>query len=562
MNAGLWGYLSRITFHVSRFTLHAFGLRLSVSRNRIRPAMHFWQIVQMTAGVNGGLYWLVFGFIAAAFGLFIFAPAERRSIRAAVLLFALSFAGLLAASALVYFSGSMDSSMNSFGFRFLRFVSLLTISIAVINLVSVLIFSVLMPPLRLTLPRILRDLLVALAYIVAIMTLLSRSGVDLAGIVATSAVITAVIGFSLQDTLGNVIGGLALQMEHTIHVGDWLRIDQHEGRVQEIRWRQTSIETRNWDTVVIPNAVLMKSQVVVLGRRAGLPRQHRQWVYFNVDYRYAPTQVIAAVEKALCAEPIANVAGEPLPHCLVTEFKDSYATYAARYWLMDLALTDPTDSIVRSRIYAALRRAEIPLSIPAQSIFVTEESETRRERKQQDEIDRRLEAINHIGLFQPLADEEKRRLAGRLKSTPFVRGEAMTRQGDAAHWLYVIIEGEAEVHVRIEGKSEKVAMLGGGDYFGEMGMMTGEARAATVIAQTDVKCYRLDKEAFRDILHERPEIAEAISHTLAKRRVELEAIRGALTEDLIHQRMQHTQPALLQRMRDFFKLDAEQAAKM
>ncbi|MFL6216033.1 MAG: cyclic nucleotide-binding domain-containing protein [Blastocatellia bacterium] len=519
--------------------------------------MGFWEIVHMTAGVGGGLVWLVFGFIAAAAMLFAAAPAERRSIRAAMMLFALSFVGLLAASALVYSGGSLEG----FGYRFLRFASLLMISTAAINLTGVLAFSVLLQPLRISLPRILRDLLVALAYVVAIITLLSRSGVDLAGVVATSAVITAVIGFSLQDTLGNVMGGLALQMESTIRVGDWVRIDQHEGRVQEIRWRQTSIETRNWDTVVIPNSALMKSQVVLLGRRANQPRQHRQWVYFNVDYRYAPTQVIAAVEKALCAEPIPNVAKDPPAHCLVIDFKDSYASYAARYWLTDMALTDPTDSVVRSRIYSALRRADIPLSIPAQSLFVTNDSRSRRERKQKEEIERRLEAIGHIELFHSLSNQEKQRLAARLKATPFVRGEAMTRQGAEAHWLYVIVEGEAEVQVTIEGKSERVAMLGGGDYFGEMGMMTGEPRAATVIAQADVKCYRLDKEAFRDILRERPEIAEEISHTLARRRVELDAVREALTEDLIQQRMQHTQSALAQRIRDFFKLDSEQAMK-
>lgn len=518
--------------------------------------MSFWEIVHDTAGVGSGLVWLIIGFIAAAVALFAFASTERRSIRAAVMLFALSFAGLLAASAIIYAGGSKDG----FGFRFLRFVSLFMVSIAAINLAGVLTFSIFLRALRLTLPRILRDLLVALAYVVAIITLLSRSGVDLAGVVATSAVITAVIGFSLQDTLGNVMGGLALQMESTIRVGDWVRIDQHEGRVQEIRWRQTSIETRNWDTIVIPNSALMKSQVVVLGRRVGQPRQHRQWVYFNVDYRYAPTQVIAAVEKALRAEPIPNVAGDPAPHCLVTDFKDSYATYAARYWLTDMALTDPTDSVVRSRIYSALRRAEIPLSIPAQSLFVTNDSESRRARKRKQEIERRLEAIGHIELFQALSDEEKQRLAARLKSTPFVRGEAMTRQGDEAHWLYVIVEGEAEVHVAIEGKSERVATLRAGDYFGEMGMMTGESRRATVVAQTDAKCYRLDKEAFRDILHERPEIAEEISHTLARRRVELEAIREALTEDIVRQRMQHAQKALAERIRDFFKLDNDRAA--
>src|SRR2546423_429860 len=192
-------------------------LRRWAATNRNRPAMHFWQIVEATAGAGGSLYWLMLAFIFVAVVLFTLAPAERNSVRAAVLLLALSFAGLLGASAIIYFGGSGES----FGFRFLRFVSLFLVSVSTINLTTVFIFAVLLRPLRLTPPRILRDLLLALAYLVPGMTLLSRSGVDVAGVVATSAVITAVIGFSFQDTLGNIMGGLALQMEPTIHVGDW-----------------------------------------------------------------------------------------------------------------------------------------------------------------------------------------------------------------------------------------------------------------------------------------------------------------------------------------------------
>jgi small-conductance mechanosensitive channel len=515
--------------------------------------MNFWQTMQMTAGVSGGLFWFVLAFLTVAFTLFSLVPAERASIRRAFVLFAFSFLCLLSASAIRYFGGSTES----LGFRYLRLLALFLVSVATVTLVSILVFAVLFKPLHVSPPRIVRDLLVALAYIIVVISLLSRSGVDIAGVVATSAVITAIIGFSLQDTLGNIMGGMALQMERTIHVGDWVRVDQHEGQVKEIRWRQTSIETRNWDTVVIPNSSLMKSQVIILGRRTGAPRQHRQWVYFNVDFRFAPTQVIQVVEDALCLEPIANVADDPLAHCIVSDFKDSYATYAVRYWLTNLALTDPTDSIVRSRIYSALRRAEIPLSIPAQSVFVTEDDQSRRERKQKEDIEHRIEAIGGVELFRALSEEEKQQLAKRLRSAPFVRGEAMTRQGNQAHWLYVIIEGEAEVTITIDGQSEKVALLHEGDYFGEMGLMTGAPRAATIIALTDVRCYRLDKEAFEEILQKRPEIAEDISHTLAKRRIELEAIRETLTEEIIHQRMHHTQKALLYRMREFFTLNTD-----
>jgi small-conductance mechanosensitive channel/CRP-like cAMP-binding protein len=520
--------------------------------------MSFWQHVQTAAHLGTAFYWLSLGFVLVALILSVLVPAERPRLRTALILYSLSFMGLLFAGALLA-SGQTEQAEL---YRWIAWFSRFVLSVAVINLASVLVFDVALGTARLTPPRILRDVIIALAYVIAAIMLLSTVGVNLTGIVATSAIITAAIGFSLQDTLGNIMGGLALQMERSIVVGDWVRVGEQEGQVKEIRWRQTSIETRNWDTIVIPNSILMKAQVTVLGRRTGQPRQHRQWVHFNVDFRYSPTSVIETVETALCAEPILDVASEPAPHCLMLEFKDSYAAYAARYWLTDLARTDPTDSIVRERIYFALRRAGIPLSIPAQSLFITEEGESRRERKLGQEIAHRVEALQHVELFHTLTDDERRELAARLRVAPFVRGEAMTRQGATAHWLYIMTKGDAEVRITLDGNrlSEKVATLHAGDFFGEMGLMTGAPRSATVIALTDAECYRLDKDAFNDIMRRRPEIAEDISHILARRRVELEAVREDLNEEAMRQRVRSTQGDLLHRIRNFFTLERDNGA--
>lgn len=520
----------------------------------------FWShVIEASGTSNRTFIWLLVAFLLTSVILFVVVPAERARIRTAVLLYALAFTGFLIAGMVL----SSGADRQASAYRWVSWASRMIEGMAVITVGSVLLFDVLMEAVRVKPPRIMRDLLVAFAYIILALTLLASHGVDLSGIVATSAVITAIIGFSLQDTLGNVMGGMALQMERTISVGDWVRIDQQEGQVKEIRWRQTSIETRNWDTVVIPNSILMKGQVILLGRRDGAPRQHRQWVYFNVDFRFAPTDVINAVEAALNAEPIPNIAREPAPHCLMMDFKDSYATYAARYWLTDLALTDPTDSVVRQRIFFALRRVDIPLSIPAHSLFITEEDETRRKRKRGEELEGRVDALRKVELFHTLTDEERQELALRMNEAPFVRGEAMTRQGAKAHWLYIMTRGEAEVRVAVDGShlSEKVATLRGGDFFGEMGLMTGEPRTATVIAATDVECYRLDKEAFKDILGRRPELAEDISHILARRRVELEAVREGLNEEAKRQRLRNAQGDLLRRIRNFFTLEKDGAAR-
>lgn len=513
--------------------------------------MTFWQQVQLAAGMRGAFFWAIAVFLIAALVLNALRPVERMRIRAALLLFALSFVGLLLTASLAYRGVSVDSSL----YLWFRWASLFCLWIAFINVASVFVFEVFLNAIRLKPPRIMRDLLVALAYVVLGITLLSIPRVDVSGIVATSAVLTAVIGLSFQDTLGNMMGGMALQLERAIGIGDWIKIDGQEGVVREIRWRHTSIETRNWDTIVIPNSVLMKSQVTVLGRRTGAAHQHRQWVYFNVDFRYSPADIIDAVESGLRAEPIANIAAEPPPNCVFMDFKESFGSYAVRYWLTDLAVDDPTNSIVRTRIYFALRRAGIPLSIPAHSIFMTEDDASRRERKDSEEIEQRIKALGKVELFNSLTEEEHRALAARLRYAPFARGEAMTRQGAEAHWLYLMTAGEAEVRVSTDGNlNERVAALHAGDVFGEMGMMTGEPRSATVIASTDVECYRLDKEAFHDILQRRAEIAEDISMLLAKRRVELEAAREGLNEEAKRMRMRFHHNDLLRRIKKFFTL--------
>jgi small-conductance mechanosensitive channel len=430
---------------------------------------------------------------------------------------------------------------------------------AVVTVASVYIFTIGLRSLRLEPPDIAQDLMLALVYVAIAIALLSSSGLDLRGIVATSAVITAVIGFSLQDVLANTIGGTILQMEQLIKVGDWIRVEEVEGRVKAIRWRQTSIETRNWETIVIPNSLLAKTKVVVLGRRGDAPRQQRQWVYFQVSLEHSPSRVISVVEHALQADPIPHVAQDPKLHCLVTDLRHGDGTYAVRFWLTDLSQTDPTNSLVRTRLFTALRRAGIVLSMPTQAVVLTEEK-VLRDRLNEEEQGQRLAAVRRIELFHTLTEDERGDVAARLISAPFARGEAITRQDAVANWLYVITEGEAEVRVAVSGHSRTVGTLRAGGYFGEMGLMTGEPRSATVVALTDVKCYRLSKETFEAILQRRPEIAEEISATLAHRRAGLDAVREQVSDEVLRERVHQHQRDLLLRIRRFFALDGTAVA--
>jgi len=188
-----------------------------------------------------------------------------------------------------------------------------------------LLFETLFARLHVRMNRIVEDLFVYGALAVATVLVLRRAGVDLTSLVTTSAVVTAVIGLSLQDTLGNTIRGLALQFDDSIHVGDWIRVGDVTGRVVDIRWRFTAVETRNRETVFIPNSKIVKNDVTVLGQRSGQPRQWRRWVYFNVDFRTAPGDVVDAVLEALRDVPIANVAVDPPPSCVLVDLGESTA---------------------------------------------------------------------------------------------------------------------------------------------------------------------------------------------------------------------------------------------
>jgi len=438
-----------------------------------------------------------------------------------------------------------------------REVFIIGAGVAVIRLWGQLVFRMVLPAVKLTPPRIAEDIFVIIAYVAWFMVRLRYAGLDLGSILATSAVITAVVALAMQDTLGNILGGLALQLDNSVEVGDWIKVDDISGKVVDIRWRSTLVETRNWETVVFPNSQLMKNKFLVLGRRTDQPVQWRRWVWFNVGIDTAPTRVVSLVEESILQTDIANVAKYPAPNCVLMDMDTKgYARYALRYWLTDLALDDPTDAAIRWHVMAALQRHGIKLALEESSIHITKENERYEEVVRQREVSLRIKTLRKVELFSQLNDAELRALAERLRYSPFSKGNVITRQGDAdSHWLYVIINGEAEVYVDLpNGKRRTVRILGRGNFFGEMGLLTGAPRSAWVVARTDVECYRIDKDAVEELLHERPGIAEEISHILVTRRAELDTALQNLDATGAHKDLSLQRSEILAMIKRFFSL--------
>ncbi len=438
----------------------------------------------------------------------------------------------------------------------LREVAIITGGIAIIRLSGIFVFRLALRAARLEPPRILEDILVMLGYVAWGLVRLRYAGLDLSQIVTTSALITAVVAFAMQDTLGNLLGGVALELDASLNVGDWVRVDDVEGQVVDIRWRSTSLQTRNWDTVVVPNSHLMRNKFTIHGRRKGAPVRWRRWIWFNVDYSAAPARVIESVENAVRAALIPNVATDPAPQCVLMDFEHGYGRFAVRYWLTDFTRDDPTDSDVRVHVLAALQRAGMRVAVPEYSIHTVKESEKHLQEVKLREIAHRLDALKRVDLFASLSEQELRTVAERLVSAPFARGDVITRQGAVAHWLYILIEGEAEVVVdQPAGERHVVTTLKAGTCFGEMGLLTGEPRRATVIASTDLECYRLDKASLEDILRSRPALAEDFSRMLVARQADLDQRLKQADADQFARQASREHSEILARIRSFFGLD-------
>lgn len=476
-------------------------------------------------------------------------PAERSVYLNTLWLFVLGVAGQLLAMLLHAIDMPKGGAFTQTLFRILS-------AVALIRMCGFAAFRLLLPFLGKQPPRIVEDLAILVVYVAYGFAQLRGAGVDLSSIVTTSAILTAVIAFAMQDTLGNVLAGIAIQLDNSVQVGDWVKVGTLEGRVRDIRWRSALIETRDWETLVVPNSQLMKSSVAILGRREGAPQQVRRQLAFMVDPGVPPARVIATLEDEMREVGIPNVARVPAPSCVLAGFQDGNLLYHLRYFLTDLMEDQFTDSMVRVHLFASLQRAGIRIAEPQRTVHGVARDEAYLASVRKRELGRRMELLKGVDLFAGLKEEELEEIAERLQYAPFARGDVITKQGDSAHYLYIVAFGEAEARYESpSGETKAVGTIYAGQFFGEMGLFAGEQRQATVVAKTDVECYRLDRASVQGLLLSRPHIAEQVSKIAGTRRTTLVQTQQELAS------AERTAEAalnvdLLSRIRRFFGLRA------
>ncbi|MBX7144908.1 MAG: mechanosensitive ion channel [Oligoflexia bacterium] len=334
-------------------------------------------------------------------------------------------------------------------------------------------------------------------------------GKDFTGLLATLGVGSLVLGLALQDTLGNLMAGIALLFERPFQVGDWIRVADLEGQVSELNWRAVRMRTRDQDMVIVPNSILGKERIANFSRPTTL---HATNLYVGFSYDDPPNKVKRILRQAALMSHGVRV--DPSPVVRTKEYRDFYINYQVKIFLDDFASLPDIEEDFMTRVWYAARRNKLTIPYPIRSIYKTDV--TPESAPQHGESIKK--SIQAIPLFSSLSSEELASLAQDSVLLDFACGEKVVHQGDRGDSLYIIRQGEAAVSVTdSQGKGHEVARLRSGDFFGEMALLTGEPRSATVSATEDMQIVVVYKEALRAIMEHRPELARTLAKIMRDR---------------------------------------------
>lgn len=365
--------------------------------------------------------------------------------------------------------------------------------------------------------KIHRDVVDFVIYVlITIPILKTQLKLDVTTMLGTSAVLSLVLGFALQDTLGNLFSGLSLQLESPFNVGDFIKVGEKEGRVVQIAWRSTRIETLRREAITIPNSLIAKEKVTNYSR-GGLPMAID--LEFGASYASAPNLVKAEVMETLREAPL--VLNEPPPWVRVADFGDSAVTYQMRFFISDYAAVPHATDEVLGRLWYRFGRQGIEIPFPQRVMHLAAPPEAKPEPD--------LELLSNLPLFRPFPIEEAVGLSKAAVERRFGIGEEIITEGREGTSFYVVVSGR--LSVRAGTPPREIATFERGAAFGEMSLLTGEPRSATVVALEDCVLLEMGREVFARHLQAHPERLAQLATLIEERKAGLAAASTAATDD-------------------------------
>ncbi|ATS19537.1 hypothetical protein BRW62_06450 [Parathermosynechococcus lividus PCC 6715] len=379
---------------------------------------------------------------------------------------------------------------------------------------------------------------------VGFIIVLQTAGIDLSSLTVLAGVLGIGFGFGLQNLASNFISGLAILLEHPIKVGDFIEVDGLLGTVEKISIRATIIRTNDSQYVIVPNNRFIEKNVV-------------NWSYGSPDSRiHIPVNVAYGSDTVLVTEALLSAARQdprvllsPPPSVWFRSFGESAYVFELLVWINRPQDSEPIKSALNFLIEQELRQRDIEIPFPQLDLRLRDVGDLRaitryyRRSTPASELAEVTEASTSVAKPKPKSASPLPPLSDLLRNMScFTRcsnadlqmlielgtrrfydvGEIVFREGDPGDAFYVVLEGSVEV--RSEHLDQILATLYQGDFFGEIAVLTGMPRSATVRTLEDTILFVVHRGAVQRLLQAQPQLAEDIAHELAARQQVLQEL--------------------------------------
>jgi small-conductance mechanosensitive channel/CRP-like cAMP-binding protein len=355
----------------------------------------------------------------------------------------------------------------------------------------------------------------AILFIAAFFVLFWLYKQNVENLLIAPGILAIVIGLAMQDLIGNIIAGMALQVGKAYSQGDWLQVEERFAKVVEINWRATRLVTNDGVSIEVPHREMSGKTIVNLNRPT---KNHAMRLSVGIDFAAPPTRV-----KDILLHATGNavgIAAEPRPTVYLKNFGDSSIEYEIKFWISDQARYFEVCDSIRTNVWYSLRRHGISMPFPIRTVQI--ERATKNKTHELQTTARSI--LRQQPIFKALTDVQFDSLLPRGRIVHFGSGEKLIEQGAVGESMFILVEGEAHVIVDRDGHQVFVAALKSGDCFGEMSLLTGEKRSATILANKDCETVEISKSVLAQSLKENPDLLNKLSELLATRQMENEGV--------------------------------------
>ena len=346
-------------------------------------------------------------------------------------------------------------------------------------------------------------------------------GQDLGGLIAALGVGSIVLGLALQETLGNLMSGIALLFEKPFAIGDWIEVGDEQGEVVEINWRSVHVRTRERNLLVFPNSVLGRETIINYARPTQLQT-------LRLSFGFALDQAPNSVKEVLIevAEGLEYVLDDPAPRALVREVQEDRIRYEAFLFIDQPRMLPQIVDDYTSRVWYACQRAGIALPLPAVHEYKMPPPELP---SRSDTVDVPEELTRAQG-FEVLDEHGIQKLARDAAVMQFGDRETLLQIGEVAENIFVIVTGETIAGIpNDEGTSAEVR-FGRGEIIGVSSLTRREPSDVAITASGDVTVIALGPEEVDAAIRSTPALAQQFARIIEIRREVLEQAQALLEE--------------------------------